>query len=140
MGMALHHLASRGRANLLERCLRLANPLSSAINAFDTEGQTPLMCAAKSTESPDVKDECIMELIEYRADVNLTDAAGLTALGHLWRCAREHLEVEGGDRGLLYGCWSCDVLADKLTPSNGPTQCDEAVRVCHLDHLGVNSE
>lgn len=139
--LALHHCASLGQLDTLDVCLSLADPILSAVNAFDPRGMTPLMSAVAPEgfpSNPYKLEQCIDRLISCRADVNLTDAAGLTALGHLWRKAREHLEVDGEDRGLMHAYSSCDLLVDKLMPSNGPTKADEAVRVCIYDHLGLN--
>merc|ERR1712032_542448 len=139
--LALHHCASLGQLDVLDVCLSLADPILSAVNAFNPRGMTPLMSAVAPEGFPSKPYQlelCIDSLISCRADVNLTDAAGLTALGHLWRKAREHLEVDGEDRGLMHAYSSCDLLVDKLMPSNGPTKADEAVRVCIHDHLGLN--
>merc|ERR1711937_967047 len=122
--LALHHCASRGQPDVLDVCLSLADPILPAVNAFDPRGMTPLMSAVGPEgfpSNPHQLELCIDKLISCRADVNLTDAAGLTALGHLWRKAREHLEVHprgwnGFAIGFVSACWSCDVLTDKLTP------------------------
>lgn len=87
----LHQCAARGRPDLLALCLSLADPTASAANAFDSDQQTPLMSAVTSDVMPDKMDACVDALIEARADVNVTDANGLTALGHLWRKARGNL-------------------------------------------------
>ena len=85
-----------------EILVQLAESPLDAVNAHDSDGVTPLMYAAKAasgghrTQSQtSAPTEFCAKLIEFRADVTLTDAVGLTALGHLRRGAKGWADFEG---------------------------------------------
>lgn len=59
------------------------------LNAQDSDGRTPLICAAFLNRNPDV----LLALLEAGADVNLTDSEGRRAIDY----ARKNKKFEGTD-------------------------------------------
>ena len=131
---AIHCCAYNRDMEELEILLRLTSP-EKAVNQPDESGLTPLALAAKAAVGAlsrsvlSVPIEVCARLIEARADVSAVDAAGLTALGHMWKALRDARDFNacfGLDCVMV--AYDSDELEKLLMPPSGPTAADELMQ------------
>lgn len=134
---AIHCRAYNRDMEELEILLRLTSP-EKAVNQPDESGLTPLTLAAKAAVGAlsmsvlSVPTEVCARLIEARADVSAVDAAGLTALGHMWKALRDARDFNAcfGLDGVMVAmvAYDGDELEKLLMPPSGPTAADELMQ------------
>lgn len=131
---AIHCCAYNRDMEELEILLRLTSP-EKAVNQPDESGLSPLTLAAKAAVGAlsksvlSVPTEVCARLIEARADVSAVDAAGLTALGHMWKALRDARDFDacfGLDCFTV--AYDSDELEKLLMPPSGPTSADELMQ------------
>ena len=129
---ALHACAANHDARYVELLLGLTPSRAAAINARDMHGLTPLMVGAAtavgktSNRVTAAPTAVCAKLLACGADRSLTDASGLTALGHCRKGLRGVCDFHASF-GIRAHTPDCSALEALLMPPQGPTAEDDEI-------------
>ena len=122
----MHHAATAGNIQLLELLLHKMSPeqLSEGINAANSKGLTPLLCAAMSG-----KPVAVQLLLRHGANARSADAAGRNAL-HIALLAAAQSGAGNGSVADIAECVLAHIAAnEQVTGSAGAQLSDENAEV-----------